>query len=337
MLGPCPLVSVVILSYNRPQFLIQALQSIREQCYPHLEIIVIDNLSRSSAFIRNRLMGDPDIQLVSMPCNAGYTGGVNEGIRRSRGKYIYVTEDDMVTQPDAIAAMVDYMEQDSQAAIATGAHFDDCGTLICAGGSVTLGAVFSQVVIGRDTPVVPPLRGPFCATYATGAMMLLRRSPLEETGAFRDDFFMYFEDVEICARMMRLGWTVVVVPRAKAMTLENSQCPQEEPVIAFHKMKNFFITHLLHAPLRTLPEFILRYSVWNMFRSVLSDHQRSRMLLKANLWVAVRMPFLLQERWKISRKRQFEPEMLAVVATQRAQGSMCAIPEVKQSIGGANA
>jgi len=291
-----PLVSVVILSHNRPEYLGQALSSILRQTYSRLEILVVDNPSPRSPEIRALVATLPQVRFISMRQNSGYTGGMNEGIRQSRGAYIYLTEDDMVTAPDAIAHMVDYIERDPQAAIVSGAHYDERGLLICAGGSVVLGPVFSQLAIGRDTPNEAVPLGPFCATYATGAMMLLRRSAIEELGVLHHDFFMYCEDIELCLRVIRAGRNVVIVPDAKAITLEDAGFSRSDAVLQFHKAKNLLATYLLHAPLTSLPEFFLRYAIWNVIRSLFRDPRSTLTLLRADAWFVLNTPRLMRDR-----------------------------------------
>lgn len=290
-----PLVSVVVLSYNRPQYLEQALKSIAAQTYPNLEIIVVDNPSPASEEIRTMATKHPGIRFVPMGKNAGYAGGMNEGICRALGEYIYLTEDDMATGPEAIAAMVDYMERDPQAGIVSGIHYNDRGALVHGGGFIRLGSTYSQFLIGRDTPEPPSLDGPFCATYATGAMMLLRRSVIERLGAFREDFFMYFEDVELCTRYIAAGKTVVIVPTAQAKTFDDSTA-RPSRTVEFHKLKNFLATNLLHAPARGLPEFFLRYAGLNLLRHLLRDRHAAMVLLRAEFWIAGRFRQLLRER-----------------------------------------
>jgi GT2 family glycosyltransferase len=221
---------------------------------------------------------------------------MNEGICRAAGEYIYLTEDDMITAPEAIGEMVAYMRRDPQAAIVSGVHHDDRGALIHAGGFITLGSTYSQFLIGRDTPVPPRLHGPFCATYATGAMMMLRRSVIEELGAFREDFFMYFEDVELCARYLRSGKTVVIVPTARAETFADSDAGRPSPAVEFHKFKNLLTVNLLHAPAKVLPEFLARYAGLNLLRSLRAGRRLALEHLRANLWVAARLPRLLRQR-----------------------------------------
>jgi GT2 family glycosyltransferase len=296
-----PLVSVVILSYNRPQYLAQALESILAQTYPALEVLVVDNPSSNSDTISRMVEKHPSVKLIAMSENAGYTGGMNEGIRQSQGDYIYLTEDDMVSDRNAIAAMVQYMEHDPQAGIVSGALYDNTGALICGGGFIRLDAVFSQFLIGRNTPVPPPLCGPFCATFATGAMIMLRQSVVRELGPFRPDFFMYYEDVELCQRVMASGKMIVIVPAARACTFAESYAVQTTRAVDFHKMKNFFALYVLHAPLRKLPEFFLRYGGINLLRAIATDRKAALLLLKAELWMGRNLLRLLRERNEMRR------------------------------------
>lgn len=295
-----PLVSVVILSYNRPDFLQQALQSIAAQTYSRLEIVVVDNPSSESERIRGIVAEFPAVRLIAMPTNAGYTGGMNEGIRQSRGEYVYLTEDDMVTDPHAIAAMVAYAESDSQAAIISGIHFNERGAMVHAGGFIKLAVLFSLFLIGRDTPEPPPLAGPFCATYATGAMMMLRRSAVEGLGTFRPDFFMYLEDVELCVRILRAGGTIVIVPAATARTLADRPTEKSSSLLNFHKFKNLQALYLLHARAGVLPGFFARYSAALWLRYLFRDPAVAMAVARANLWLVLHWPSLFRERRRLA-------------------------------------
>jgi len=295
-----PLVSVVVLSYNRPDFLEQALRSIAAQTYRNLEVIVVDNPSAASERIRAIVGQFSAARLIAMPKNAGYTGGMNEGIRQARGEYVYLTEDDMLTEPPAIAALVQYAETDPQAAILSGIHFDEHGAMVHAGGFLRLGAVYSLFLLGRDTPEPPAMAGPFCATYATGAMLMLRRSAVEELGSFRPDFFMYLEDVELCVRFLRAGRTIVIVPAARAKTLANLPTAKSSAALNFHKFKNLQALYLLHAPARVLPGFFARYAGMALLRHLLREPAVAMALVRANLWVSAHFPRLLRERKRLA-------------------------------------
>ena len=299
-----PLVTVVVLSYDRPHFLAKTLESIARQSYRHLEVLVVDNPSPQSELVRQLVAKYPAFRLISMEQNHGYAGGVNEGIRNAAGDYVYVTEDDMVTDPGAIAAMVEHMERDPQAAMASGVIDNDLGATIFAGGFVELGPVFRQHLYGRCTPVLPPIGGPFCITYASGALMMFRRSALEELGAFREDFFMYYEDVEICERFTRARRAIVLVPRARAVTLGEDPSKVDSLHVSYHKMKNLLAVSLLYIRPSDFPEFLLRYGILNLLSNCLRNRTAAFALFCADVWIATNFPRLMWDRWRFARKQQ---------------------------------
>src|SRR5262250_1521389 len=107
-----PLVSVVVLSYNRPDSLHKSLQSIFNQSYSPLEVLVMDNASSCPDEIRRAVAEFTSAKLYFAKTNVGYTGGMNAGVALAKGKYVYLTEDDMYSDPECIERLVDYIESD---------------------------------------------------------------------------------------------------------------------------------------------------------------------------------------------------------------------------------
>src|SRR4051812_6770871 len=157
-----PLVSVVILSYNRPQFLKESLQYIFNQTYRNLEVLVMDNASGCPDQIREAVAGFPDAKLYVAKTNVGYTGGMNAGVAFAEGKYVYLTEDDMFSEPDCIERLVRYAEADSSAALVSGSIYSrEADRLICCGGHVSLTRVYKSVLYDQTTREDCPIAGPY--------------------------------------------------------------------------------------------------------------------------------------------------------------------------------
>lgn len=96
-LNPCrgkPLVSVVILTYKRREALVRVLDSVREQEYPHREIIVVDNNSQDGLrqFLAEKA---PGVRLLELTGNFGACRGRNVGINEARGDIIITLDNDM--------------------------------------------------------------------------------------------------------------------------------------------------------------------------------------------------------------------------------------------------
>ena len=102
-------VTIVVLSFERPELLRKALHSIAVQSEPQCEVIVVDNASPRSEIVRGVVSEFPGVRLIANASNLGFTGGMNCGIAAAAGSYIYLTEDDIELDRNCIAALVAYL------------------------------------------------------------------------------------------------------------------------------------------------------------------------------------------------------------------------------------
>lgn len=295
-------VTVVVLSYNRPEQLAKCLDGLSHQTYSPLQIIVIDNRSLSSRKVAQVVERYPGFLLVQNACNVGFARGMNQGLGLAEGKYVCFTEDDIVLAANYIEELVHYHESLPYPALLGGLQLNyHTGTVRCSGGSCSLGRVYRSTIEGVDLPVDCVPTQPYPTQFLPGSMMFARTDMLRELKGFRSEFFMYFEDRELCLRLSRMGIPIILVPSARAWHIE----PRSETVseaIEFHKTKNFVSLYLLHAPWYVLPEFFLRYGVINTFRHVFTDPRRSLRTAKAWIWNIYQLPTLMKDRSRLRFK-----------------------------------
>lgn len=105
-----PLVSVIIPTYNRPDYLGESLASAIGQSYRNLEIIIHDNASDADLAPIVERLADPRVTLFRNERNLGITGNVAAALERVSGKYVAILGDDDVWQPNFIARLVAPME-----------------------------------------------------------------------------------------------------------------------------------------------------------------------------------------------------------------------------------
>jgi hypothetical protein len=241
--------------------------------------------------------------LIRNASNLGFTGGMNAGIAAASGQYVYLTEDDIVTADDCLAQFVDFFQSQPQAALASGILYNRADRSIrCAGGSFVLGGVFRKVVFGAGERDHGQFAAPFPVDYVPGCMLFARTEFLKEIGGFREDFFMYFDDLELCARIRKAGHRIVLVPAAKAYHMDAGY-PTPPLPLEYHKLKNFVATYFLHAPWSALPVFISRYGLWALVKELLTDRRRFADTARA-WWYALRhLPVWLRQRGKGSPAR----------------------------------
>ena len=106
-----PLVSFIIPLYNYKKYIGYCIQSLLNQTYDNLEIIVVDDCSTDSSVEKAKKFKDHRIQVVELTKNGGYSAAKNHGIIRSRGELICILDaDDMLTKK-SVAKRVEKIEQ----------------------------------------------------------------------------------------------------------------------------------------------------------------------------------------------------------------------------------
>jgi N-acetylglucosaminyl-diphospho-decaprenol L-rhamnosyltransferase len=290
-------VSVVVLSYNRPRLLAKALASIRVQSRAPAEVLVVDNRSAASGAIEQVVREFPGYVLIRNADNLGFSGGMNTGLARTTAPYVHLTEDDVVLDSGCLDALATYAEDHPGCGLLSGIMLDaDRQTILSAGGIVRLGGIYRQDIIAQGEPGTRAFSQPYDVQYIPGAMMFARSDVWQALGGFREDFFVYSEDADLCFRARKGGYPITVVPAARVSHFPAAAGVLPETLI-YHKQKNFFALYLLHASPRVLPEFFVRYVALGLIGRR-SDGTR-RALCKALAWNLRNMGTLLRDRGRV--------------------------------------
>jgi GT2 family glycosyltransferase len=211
-----PAVSIVVVTYMRPDLLEACLRSLapaRERLRESSELIVVDNGSPADVGKLVHAFG-PDATVVELEENIGFSAAVGEGIREAEGEWLALFNDDTTLEPEALRQLYDAAQDDrSVGSVAAQMRFAKRPDLInSAGIELDRLGVASDRKLGQETD------GPEAATCevfgVSGGAALYRRSALEEVGGFDPTFFAYLEDVDLAWRLRMRGWRSLYAPRA---------------------------------------------------------------------------------------------------------------------------
>lgn len=111
-----PLVSIVMSVFNGANYLIESLESIFAQTYPHIEILCFDDGSSDETLAILNTYEDNRLHVFSDGENKGLAARLNEGLKRSKGKYIARMDADDIALPNRIEKQVDFMEKHADVA-----------------------------------------------------------------------------------------------------------------------------------------------------------------------------------------------------------------------------
>ena len=304
-----PLVSVLILNVNGLSHLDTCLKSVMMTNYPNLEVVLVDNGStdRSVDYVAKNY---PNVKIITNGKNLGFAAGNNVGIKKAKGDYVILLNNDTEVDPNWVKEMVHVAESDPLIAACQPKilNFYDRTKFEYAGGAggfidmygypLARGRVFEYVE--RDHGQYDDSSDIF---WASGTAMLIRRSALNRTGLLDESFFIYHEETDLCWRFHLSGYRVVFVPSAKIFH-KGGATFKRKPYASWYLLhRNDFIMLLKNYSTANLAKiFIPRISL--EFVAVCKfalerDINRVWVIIQAVFWVLKNLRNILKERSKV--------------------------------------
>ena len=212
MSASLPTVSVLVLNLNGREYLDSCLASLEAQVYPRdrFEIVVVDNGSTDGSV--ELVSGTyPRVRVVKLHSNLGFCAPYNAAIQACESQFVAVLNNDTRVAPDWLPELVSAAQRHNAAAVASRILSWDGATIDFAGGVTSF--------IGHSWE--PDSGEPATRSYeerpllsACAGSALFARTAFIDAGGFDEDFFAYFEDVDIGWRLNLFGERVVFAPAA---------------------------------------------------------------------------------------------------------------------------
>jgi len=212
-----PGVWAVVLNYNGAEVLGECLRSLCKQDYPNFHILVVDNASTDGS---EKIAGEIEgIELIRNEENLLFAGGNNVGISHAidaGADYIVLINNDTVSDPGLISALVDAMEADKDAGIAGPKiyYHERPDVIWSAGGGVDFGKGWV-----RHRGIRQQDKGRFDSVaevdYVTGCCLMFSREVFSFLQGLDESFPMYYEDTDFCTRARKTGYKIIYVPDGK--------------------------------------------------------------------------------------------------------------------------
>lgn len=211
-----PQVALIIVNWNGKGDTLECLASLQEDSYPSKQIIVVDNGSTddSVAAIQTAF---PAVILLETGANLGFTGGNNVGIRYALehdADFIFLLNNDTTVEPDALSILAATLDKHSEYSMVTPVihYFDNPGQAWFAGSKLDL----SLGIAAHDKSRIPARdEAPILIPWASGCAMLVRVDMMRKLEGFDDRYFLNWEDVDLCLRLVEKGGHIALVPSAR--------------------------------------------------------------------------------------------------------------------------
>lgn len=216
-----PRLSIVIVNYrqwDRTAGLVRQLQHTEAVRSGLAEIVIVDNHSPSHPLVR-KLRRSSGVSVRRWNRNHGFARAVNEGCRLSLGQWFLLLNPDIDPAEDfldGVMALLDRLQEEERRVGIVGFHLrnSDGTQQLSTGRFPSLSSTLLGLFRGRSRRkyACPDTDRRGLVGWVTGCCLLVRRSCLEELGGLDEDYFLYYEDVDLCLRAARAGWTVQYEP-----------------------------------------------------------------------------------------------------------------------------
>lgn len=257
-------VAVVIPNWDGADLLRQCINSILNQTHANITIVIVENGSKDDSVDILNSYGDK-LVVLAQDHNLGFAGGVNVGINYALDhgmEYVALFNNDATADRDWVKNLVAVLDEYKEVGIVTSKILIDGTNEIDSTGDwyTTTGMPFPRGRGEVDKHQYDTLTLVF---GASGGASLYRSELFRDIGIFDEDFFAYYEDVDISFRAQLRGWIVKYEPSA-VVYHKLSATSSKHGFFSIHQSaKNFWLLFIKDVPsplfFKYLPQATYRY------------------------------------------------------------------------------
>ncbi len=253
------LVYIIILNWNGWKDTAECIESCLKLSYPNFRLIIVDNGSTdgSESILRKHF---PNINLIQTGKNLGFAGGNNAGITHalSHGAdYVWLLNNDTVVDPDSLSELIKVAEHDEQTGIVGSKihYYDDPQKIWFAGGIWDKNQPFAlhrgvnEVDVGQYDDISS-------VGFITGCSLLARCSMINKIGLMKEDYFLYWEDVDWNATAAERGWKILFAPQSRIRHKVSASINEKSQVQSYYFMRSGLLFFQRHALLKVISYFL---------------------------------------------------------------------------------
>lgn len=210
--------SIITVTYNNAKYLVEFVESVLADAPLESELVIVDSYSTDETVDILKKFGKKII-LIESPENIGFGKGSNLGIANSTGEYVLFLNPDTRVYKNTLRDLLKFLEEHPSIGLVAPA-------LIQQGGSFqpsvrklpTLWGAFQEYYLGVKRAYeayIPEGKVPIQVESVVGASMMMRRDVYKKSGGFKEKFFMYYEDLDLCRTFAKMGLKIYYLPEVK--------------------------------------------------------------------------------------------------------------------------
>jgi len=210
-------VSVITVNYNHSLVTEQMLESISaHNTYNNIEVIVVDNGSKIDP-VPGWTIRYPGVKFLRSETNLGFAGGNNLGLKIAKGDYVFFANNDTEFTDTLVEKLVKILDEHPQVGAVSPKirYYSQPDTLQYVGFTPMNYHTARNKCLGqfeKDKGQYDEITGK--TGYAHGAAMMVRRAAIEKAGPMAENYFLYYEEMDWCEKIMKAGFEIWVETKA---------------------------------------------------------------------------------------------------------------------------
>lgn len=220
-------IAAVVINYNSSTYTIDCVNSLLEKTDPSisLQIVIVDNASQYEDYLKlkdfHSGLGN-NILLIRSRINTGFGGGNMIGNNACSARFIAFVNNDTILENDCLSILREFMIANPEAGVCGPQGFKEDNTLLPTidhFASVKR-EIFGRKLLEKINPKKYPKRKkeydqPVRSEFIAGSFMFFRTGDFNEIGGFDTNIFLYYEETDLCKRLLKLNKYAFLVPSAR--------------------------------------------------------------------------------------------------------------------------
>jgi GT2 family glycosyltransferase len=256
-------ISLILVTYRSEKLIIKNMEMLKK--FP---VVIIDN--SNSDELEKIIFDYRNINLIKSSKNLGYGAANNLAVSKASTPFILIINPDILINEDSISDLFKNFLNDPDNIGILGPSLYDQKMYRRTNGSISYLDQLNGVNVSNLSNNIPSYNT--CCKFLMGCCYLMRRDFFNSLGGFDENFFMYFEDNDLCDRTLKKGKYIMEVPSSKFIHLENASSKKkfltDTKLSIIHKIssyiylkKNNKVRFLIFHIIKNFIDYIQRFIV----------------------------------------------------------------------------
>ncbi len=314
-ISPAPHVSLVIVCWNSSKYLPRCLTDVSLQTFQDFEVIIVDNGSTDDAIAGlEKKYPKLNLKVERLRSNQGFTFANNLGARLARGKWLILLNADAFPEPNWLAELISASDAHKEITSFSSRQIlvDNPKVLDGAGDAYHVSGFAWRVELGYPSEQYGLIQAEIFSPCAAAAMYL--RKAFLEVGGFDEDFFSYFEDVDLGFRLQLRGYRSLYVSEAVVHHVGSATFGVRSDFAFYHTHRNLVWTFVKNMPSFILWRYLPAHLVLNLVYVIYYTLRgRGKILWQAKMDAIKGLAKVIAKRQKTNDSRTAELNRLKSV------------------------